>query len=326
MCFGFIYSRIAFYMKQVFFCITTLFSSAIALRDSTLALRATPVSLENVLGGKNLTAVVVGAKALAKNTIQVVLEANITPPPLTMVSASETKHRNATSIRIIYGAQDQDSIRLLKEGLVPFFTRPEILNVTSLQLVPFGRATEVRLSSLSTGFLYWHPELEKANLSAVYRCPHGEAECESSLIHACAITASGNDPKVYLPFIACMAGASFGTAPEDSSFSCSNSTLFMENIRRCALGPDGIALQHELAGIGSLVSRLPYVEIDGQSHRLELSNRTVGTYFTRFMCDFLFADGRIDRDVCEGNTVGPIIVPFQSILPSQGSLSSRERH
>jgi hypothetical protein len=299
-------------------------AAVFGLREPTVALRAgsAPIALEKVLDGKNLTAVVVGAKTVSNDTIQVVFEANITSPqvPATPVAVQQKPvESNRTTVQIVYSAHEPGSLALLRDALVLLFTRGEILNVSKLELVPFGKAIEVKIDSLSTGFRYWHPELEKANISAVYRCPNGEGECESNLIHACAIKVSGNDPKVYLPFIACMSATKPGTAPEDASFSCSNSTMFMESLRTCALGPDGLSLQHDLAAVGSAVASLPTVSINGKSHPFNVSAASVKTDFTKFVCDALFAEGRMDRDRCEGKADTPIVAPFQSILPSQAT-------
>lgn len=310
-------------MKNFFLSLALSSAIVLALREPTVALRAAsaPIVLEKVLDGKNLTAVVVGAKTFANNTIQVVLEANISGPGenLDERKAPANLVSNHTTVQIIYSAQESASVALLRDALSPLFTRGDILNVTSLMLVPFGRATEVKIDTLSTGFRYWHPELEKSNITAVYRCPNGESECESNLIHGCAIKASGHDPKIYVPFIACMSAAKAGTAPEDASFGCSNSTSFMEDVRTCALGPEGLALQHDLAAIGAQVPSVPSISVNGKTHPFNVSSASVKTDFARFVCDALFADGRMDRDTCEGKTDAPIIAPFQSMLPSQGT-------
>jgi hypothetical protein len=300
-------------MKTIFAGLLLVVTLVEGLREPPVALRATsPINLEKVLDGKNLTAVVVGAKEVATNTIQVVLEANITSPIQTV---TENSVENKTSVRVVYSAHDPRSIKLIRDGLLPLFKRPDIANVTSLQLVPFGKAVEVKVDDLSTGFLYWHPELKKANITAVYRCPNGEGECESSLIHACAISVSGDVPTVYLPFIACMSGAKPGTAPEDSSFSCSNSTSFMESIRTCALGPEGVKLQHQFATTASQTSDIPSVSINGKTYNV--SEVPSATEISRIVCDTLFAEGLMDRDACQGKSEDPIVAPFQSILPAQ---------
>jgi hypothetical protein len=286
-------------------------------RDPVVALRAGSPNLdiEKVLDGRNLTAVVVGAKEVARNTIQVVLEANITSPTQRIKDEEPQLSVNKTVVRVVYSAQDPRSIKLIKDGLMPFFKRPEVINVTSLELVPFGQAVEVKVDDLSTGFLYWHPELKRANISAVYRCHNGESECESSLIHACAISVSDNDPRIYLPFISCMSDAKPGTAPEDASFGCSNSTSFMAKLRGCALGPEGIRLQHQCAGIASQSSQVPSLTISGQIHNV--SEAPTSLEVSKIICDNLFADGRMDRDACQGKAESGLVVPFQSILPAQ---------
>lgn len=297
----------------------SLIVSIRALRDPPASLRTpgVPIALERVLDGKNLTAVVIGAKTVSNNTIQVTLEANISSSSLQALGVTQKKADNRTAVRIVYAAQDATSLSLLQNGIYPLFTRPEILNVTSIELVPFGKASMIDVDSLSTGFLYWHPELQKANITAVYRCPNGEGECESSLIHACAIKAADKDPGLYIPFISCMARVKVGTAPEDASFVCSNSTSFMEQIRVCALGPEGVKLQKKLASEAAQVSTIPSISIDGRNHPMNASELSISGEFTRLVCDALFAAGKLDRDTCEGKTESAqIIVPFQSILPS----------
>ena len=291
-----------------------------AIREPSVTLRATnpQLTLEKVLDGKNLTAVVVGATELTNNTIQVVLEANITPPAPPLVPENHSVTENKTSVMVIYSAHNPKSVSLIRDGLLPLFTRPDIINVTSLQLVPFGKAVEVKIETLSTGFLYWHPELQKANISAVYRCPNGEGECESSLIHACAIKVSENDPLVYVPFIACMSTSKPGTAPEDASFACSNSTIFMESLRTCALGSTGVRLQHELANIAAHATDVPFVSINGKVFNVS----DPSFEFPKLFCDTLFADGRMDRDRCQGKRDAIVVAPFQSILPSQSVVTS----
>ena len=304
---------------QVIALVLSLAISTLALREPAASLRTqgTPITLEKVLDGKNLTAFVVGTKTVSNNTIQVTLEANISSSTLQALDTPQTKTDNRTAIRIVYAAQDSTSLGLLQNGIYPLFTRPEILNVTSIELVPFGKASVIDVDSLSTGFLYWHPELKKANITAVYRCPNGEGECESSLIHACAIKAADQNPGLYIPFISCMARVKAGTAPEDASFACSNSTSFMEQIRVCALGPEGVNLQKVLASQAAQVSTIPSISIDGRNHPFNASDASVKNEFTKLVCDALFAAGKLDRDTCEGKPdSAQIIVPFQSILPS----------
>ena len=172
----------------------------------------------------------------------------------------------------------------------------------------------MKVNSLSTGFLYWHPELQRGNITNVYRCPNGEGECESSLIHGCAMEAADQDPRVYLPFISCMAASTPGTSPEDSSFACSNSTNYMETLRSCALGPHGVKIQHQLAGEASGINSVPSIFINGVFHPLNISD-TVKTDVLKLVCDAIFAEGRMDRDTCEGRVTDKrIVAPFESLL------------
>jgi len=271
-----------------------------------------PITLDQVLDGKNLTAVVVDAKTIANNTIQVMFEANISAQGARVISSEPSS--NKTLFRVVYSAEDPKSVMLLKNGLTPLFTRPEVLNVSNLELIPFGKAIEMKVNSLSTGFLYWHPELQRGNITNVYRCPNGEGECESSLIHGCAMEAADQDPRVYLPFISCMAASAPGTSPEDSSFACSNSTNYMETLRSCALGPHGVKIQHQLAGEASGINSVPSIFINGVFHPLNISD-TVKTDMLKLVCDAIFAEGRMDRDTCEGRVTDKrIVAPFESLL------------
>ena len=292
------------------------------------ALRSTAINLDKVLDGHNLTAVVEDAKTMKDGTIQVLLAAHISslsPPapalgsaPISAVVSTPsvpTDSRNLTSIKIIYAAEDPASVALLRDGLSAIFSRKAVQNVSLLHLVPYGNAIEMKVNTLSAGFLYWHPELQNGNITNVYRCPNGEGECETSLIHACAVKASNSDPSVFLPFISCMASAKPGMAPEDSSFSCSNSTVFMETLRTCALGREGIALQHELAAEAAVAQTVPAIYINDQLHPFNIT-ASVSKEFTKLVCDALFAKGRLDRDQCEGATAADtaIVVPFESLL------------
>jgi hypothetical protein len=281
---------------------------ALGLRDPGANLLRSGINLENVLDGKNLTAVILGATAVNNQTIQVVFEANITSAPPSL----ETKQK--TIIEIFYAAENSKSLNLFsKGGLSRLFVRPDILNVSSLTLIPYSGATEINVNTLSAGFLFWHPELLHGNITHVYRCPNGESECESSLIHACAIKVAKNDPKIYVPFVTCMMSSSAGTSPEDASFSCSNSTSFMEDLRACALGQDGVFLQHELASRGSTMLQVPTIRVNGIIHPFNVTE-SVAQDFTKLICDAIFADGRLDRDACEGVEAKSIVVPFQSLV------------
>ena len=248
----------------------------------------------------------------------------VTTAPTTAPTTTTTTPILTTTIKIVYAAGDLQSINLLRDGLPSLFTRQAVQNVTTLQLIPYGNATEIKVNTLSEGFLYWHPELEKGNITNVYRCPNGEGECEASLIHACAIKVSNNDPSVYVPFIGCMSGSNGGIAPEDSSFACSNSTIFMESLRTCALGIDGIVLQHQLAEKAKGVTTIPSVFINGEPHPFNVSTATVTNDFTKLICDALFAQGRLDRDQCEGSAQKgkSIVLPFQSLLTPSSDGSS----
>ena len=288
---------------------------------SGLNVRQSPsIALDKVLDGQNLTAVLVGAKALNNNTIQVVLEANITsqspapgPSVVSKPSNSPDKPRDRLNVELIYGAGDQDSITLLKSPeFQTFFTRPDILNKTTLELTPYGRVSEINVNTLSAGFLFWHPELRRGNITRVYRCPNGESECESNLIHSCAVKVSQSNPSVFLPFIGCMSNATRGSSPEDSSFACSNSTNFMESLKECALGHDGIELQHKAARSASKAQSIPAFYIDDQYHPF---NVTSVKDIRGIFCDVLFAQGIMDRDVCEGNKDNmKLSAPFESLL------------
>jgi hypothetical protein len=319
---------------------------------SAKTLRKQPsISLDKVLDGKNVTAIVVDAKALSNNTIQLVFEANISraagsiqpsldPPEsnttseATSVSLSTSTNLttskptvvapalNKTRISIIYGAEDPESVALIGSlEFRKFFTRADILNHTELEMVPYGNASEINVNTLSEGFLYWHPELRRGNITHVYRCPNGESECEASLIHGCAIQVSGNDPRVYVPFIGCMANSTRGTAPEDSSFSCSNSTSFMESLKECALGPIGIENQHYLAAKASLAKTIPSIYINREYHPFNVTSNI--QKFDNFICDALFAQAQMDRDTCEGKDDKQFVAPFESLLTSPSSNTNK---
>ena len=289
-----------------------LFWVASGLREVPQGLRANHVvKLDDVLEAKNLTAVVLAAKSVSNDTIQVTLEANISAATPQLAEALPL------NVRVVYAAHDALSQSLLADGVTPLFTRSDILNVTTLSLIPFGMVSVLDVNALSAGFLFWHPELKKANISAVYRCPNGEGECESSLIHACAIEAAQNDPRVYLPFVSCMSKVKAGTSPEDSSFGCSNSTTFMASVRECALGPMGVRLQGSMAKDASLAHRIPAVAIGDAWHFFNASQTAVGTELKNLVCDALFAEGKLDRDKCEERVADKsLTAPFQSIIPS----------
>jgi hypothetical protein len=289
-----------------------LFWVASGLREVPQGLRANNVvKLDDVLETKNLTAVVVAAKTVSNDTIQVTLEANISAATPQLGAAPPV------NVRVVYAAHDALSQSLLAEGVTPLFTRSDILNVTTLSLIPFGMVSVLDVNSLSAGFLYWHPELKKANISAVYRCPNGEGECESSLIHACAIEAAQNDPRIYLPFVSCMSKVKAGTSPEDASFGCSNSTAFMASLRECALGPMGVRLQGSMAKDALSTHRTPAVAIGDAWHFFNTTQTAVGTELKNLVCDALFAEGKLDRDKCEDRTGDKsLTAPFQSIIPS----------
>jgi hypothetical protein len=322
----------------IFFVLATITS---AIREPAPSANLRPndaISIDTVLDGtKNLTAVMVNATPISNNTIQITFEANVTSQanttttttapttsaPTTTTSAPPTTPAaptKRTQFSIVYSAHDPMSMHLIRNGLNTMFTRPDINNKTDLELVPYGNVTEIKVNSLSAGFLYWHPELQKGNITNVYRCPHGEAECESSLIHACAVSVTAGDPTAYMPFIACMATAPVNTSPEDSSFECSNSTQFMESLRDCALGSTGIVLQHHLAQqAASTKTPVPSIYINGEYHPFNvstaLSGKKVQADFNKFVCDAIFADGLMDRDVCEnGNVTKPVTAPFESLL------------
>ncbi len=294
--------------------------------SDTSGLSGKPVSsiaLDQVLDGRNLTAVVVGAKAISNDTIQVVLEANITPKtgPKPVSSSIADKSADRLNVRLIYGAGDSDSLTVLKSPeFIKFFTNPSMLNKTNLELIPYGRAVEIDVNTLSPGFLFWHPELRRGNITRVYRCPNGESECESNLIHSCAVHVTRNDPSVYLPYIGCMSSSAPGTSPEDSSFACSNSTKFMETLKQCALGSDGIELQHSLARKAAEAVTIPSFYIDGQLHPFNVSGiKDLSNMF----CDIMFANGILDRDLCiSGKDKTTLSAPFESLLTPTAHVKS----
>ena len=281
--------------------------TASALREPAALRAGAPLNIEGVLDGKNLTAVVVDSKNLSNDTIQVVFEANFTRVPI----------EDKTKVRIVYSAEDGESKSLIRDAVASLFTRDALLKKTSLELIPYGGATEIQVASLSTGFLYWHPELQNGNISHVYRCPNGESECESSLIHACAMEVAEHNPLTFLPFIGCMMAAKTGTSPEDASFNCATSTSFMEKLRACALGPQGVSLQHRLATTAAQIKPIPAIYIDGQLRALNVSS-TVGADLQKIVCDTLFAQGRLDRDTCEGKGPTAVVAPFESLLTQPG--------
>lgn len=293
--------------------ITTTFSPVVTTVVASEVTTTIPVI--SSMSGTVLATVVTTTSVPATSTSGATPATTSTSPAITTSTSSpNTSTANKTSIRIVYAASDPQSIGLLRDGIQGLFTRPSVLNVTTLQLVPYGKAMEMKVNTLSEGFLYWHPELAKGNITNVYRCPNGEGECETSLIHACAIHAANNDPTVYVPFIGCMAGSEL--APEDSSFACSNSTVFMESLRTCALGAQGIDLQHDLATQASGVSTIPAIFINHAIHPFNVTTASVSKDFVKLVCDALFAEGRLDRDQCEGTTKQEkaIVLPFESLL------------
>ena len=137
----------------------------------------------------------------------------------------------------------------IKSQFYPTFQKVgDIMNVT---LVPYGNAQETRYGD------EWR-----------YTCQHGAAECVGNLIETCAISILQN-VSVYFPFIHCLETHITESDPLPVAEQCaSQQGIDFAAIDKCQKGPQGNALEHEMAlKTNALVPRhyyVPWITLNGK--------------------------------------------------------------
>lgn len=142
-------------------------------------------------------------------------------------------------VEVFYETYCPDSKRFVLEQLNS--TYAELSDIIELQLVPYGKATRRELPN------HWYS----------FDCQHGDKECYGNLLQSCAIHYYP-DPKVHLPFVACMFTAnSANTAYER----CARAAKFnLTVLEKCNRGQEGNNLQLKFA---------KWTESVNSKHRLE---------------------------------------------------------
>lgn len=152
------------------------------------------------------------------------------------------------NVTVLYEPYCKDSSWFITKQLVPVYKllRKHLI----VEMVPFGR-TRMK-------------EPHGADTTVSFTCRHGQAECQASMIHACAIALYPDTDK-HLPFIACTLKA---WKPDKNTQKCCN-LLGMESskILGCASSPQGKILLQKMGwrtvSVKPAINYVPSVVIDG---------------------------------------------------------------
>ncbi|XP_050031305.2 GILT-like protein 1 [Dermacentor andersoni] len=165
--------------------------------------------------------------------------------PVTALLPSAVKKVNLT---VLYEPYSKESSWFINKQLVPMYRllRKHLV----VDMVPFG-GTHIK-------------EPQVANTTVSFTCRHGQAECQASMIHACAI-ALYPDPDKHLPFISCTL---MSWKPEKNAQKCSNEhKLESSRILGCASSEQGRILLQKMGrrtmSVQPPINRVPSVVIDG---------------------------------------------------------------
>ncbi|KAK8757333.1 GILT-like protein 1 [Amblyomma americanum] len=152
------------------------------------------------------------------------------------------------NVTVLYEPYCKDSVWFITKQLLPVYG--QLRKRLIVEMVPFGRAR----MKVSQG----------ADTTVAFACRHGQAECQASLIHACAINLYP-DPDKHLPFIACTLKA---WKPEKNVAKCCTANkMEAAKITGCASSQQGKILLRNM-GLRTMslkppINYVPSVVIDG---------------------------------------------------------------
>ncbi|KAH7974564.1 hypothetical protein HPB49_016897 [Dermacentor silvarum] len=153
------------------------------------------------------------------------------------------------NVTVMYEPYCKDSSWFITKQLLPVYA---LLNKhLVVEMVPFGR-TRMK-------------EPQGADTTVAFTCRRGQAECQASMLHACAITLYPDTDK-HLPFIACTLK---GKKPEKNVQKCSAMhKMESSKIVGCASSPQGKILLQKMGwrttSLRPAVKTVPSVVIDGE--------------------------------------------------------------
>jgi len=168
--------------------------------------------------------------------------------------------RGASSASVV--AADKISVALYYESLCPYCRKfivdqlypafnSDLGKYFSITLYPYGNAHET--SDDKGGY--------------VYKCQHGERECQLNMVEACAIDFFGPDNMAsIMDFHKCLENP-MTNANEDWS-TCSQSDKFTLEVKACSVGDKGMGLMHCTAEATSKLepphNYVPWVTVNGK--------------------------------------------------------------
>lgn len=167
------------------------------------------------------------------------------PEPAVGLFPSAVQKINVT---VLYEPYCKDSSWFITKQLLPVYS--QLRKHLIVEMVPFGR-TRMK-------------EPQGADTTVSFTCRHGQAECQASMIHACAIALYPDTDK-HLAFIACTLKA---WKPDKNVKKCCT-LLKMESakILGCASSPQGKILMQKMGwrtmSVKPPINYVPSVVIDG---------------------------------------------------------------
>eukprot|EP00747_Dinoflagellata_sp_TGD_P209793 gnl/TRDRNA2_/TRDRNA2_83165_c0_seq1.p1 gnl/TRDRNA2_/TRDRNA2_83165_c0~~gnl/TRDRNA2_/TRDRNA2_83165_c0_seq1.p1 ORF type:complete len:456 (+),score=82.82 gnl/TRDRNA2_/TRDRNA2_83165_c0_seq1:2-1369(+) len=135
-------------------------------------------------------------------------------------------------------------------------------------LYPFGNAKATPTANVSKGYLWWHPEAELPHVQGVVQCQNGEEECFGNMIHACALHRMGENHRLIVPFLSCMAKRPTESI-EKSSFDCAEELgVDLDTIKSCVHSPEAnrvmFRLEERSNNLEPKRAYVPWVTVNGR--------------------------------------------------------------
>lgn len=156
----------------------------------------------------------------------------------------------------------------VESQLFPAFRKLEVTGIIKFNMFPFGNAKQKQNPDGSWSF----------------QCQHGSKECKGNIIEACIIKHLG-DSYQYLPTLACMESSPDPVAMAGGCVAAL-SNLHYPTVSKCAQGPEGNALMHEMgvatAALSPPHSYVPWVVVNG-AHNETIQNAAL-TDLTGLIC------------------------------------------
>ncbi|KAK8783575.1 hypothetical protein V5799_010060 [Amblyomma americanum] len=158
------------------------------------------------------------------------------------------REKSQVNVTVLYEPYCKDSSWFITKQLLPVYV--QLRKNLIVEMVPFGRARMKQLQGSDT--------------AVTFSCRHGQAECQASMIHACAVNLYP-DPDKHLPFIACTLKA---WKPEENVARCSAPyKMEASKITGCAYSQQGKILLRKM-GLRTMslkppINYVPSVVIDG---------------------------------------------------------------